>query len=228
MSRSSCVTHRAFERNHRVAGLETRSGAVEEGVERLVGQAQFSAHGSCGGFPLFPHVKFDRRSRCKAPLSRAPCHEASGVVVPAHAVKIWIAGSQSWRGQPSRSFSVALLALTEADTDAEDEDSDSHVSEVAFAETERSSGKRRTVILVAQTRVDPVDPTVVDEDLEVSSDQRASIHGAELLMLRVKPKSCYLPSHQSQQLPSHLRDSSTVSSGWRKWIWKLFSNSVRV
>ena len=59
------------------------------------------------------------------------------------------------------------FALTEVDSDAEDEDSNSHISEVCPPER---SGRRRLVILGAQTQEDPVDPTALDEDLEVGSD----------------------------------------------------------
>ena len=61
------------------------------------------------------------------------------------------------------------FAFIEVDSDAEDEDSNSHVSEVFPVEPERG-GRRRLVILGAQTQVDPVDPTVPDEDLEDGSD----------------------------------------------------------
>ena len=46
-------------------------------------------------------------------------------------------------------------------------DSNSHISEVCPPE---ESGRRRLVNLGAQTQEDPVDPTVLDEDLEVGSD----------------------------------------------------------
>ena len=53
------------------------------------------------------------------------------------------------------------------DSDAEDEDSNSHISEVC---PPGRSGRRRLVILGAQTQEDLVDPTVLDEGLEAGSD----------------------------------------------------------
>ena len=108
MSGTSSVTHRAFDRNHIVAGFARRCGAVEEGAERVVGEAQFPVHGRCWGFSVFPGGKFDRRSRRQAPLSRARAMRQS-VVVPKQAFQIWIAGSQSWGGQPSRSCRVSIF-----------------------------------------------------------------------------------------------------------------------
>ena len=125
---------------------------------------------------------------------------------------------------PARS---RCFALTELDSDVEDEDSNSHISEVYPPER---SGRKRLVILGVQTQEDPIDPTVLDEGLEVGSDHssdtesivsRGGTSGAE-------PRSCHFPRHQSQQFPFQSRDSPTVSKGWLKWIWKSFSNSVRV
>ena len=119
------------------------------------------------------------------------------------------------------------FALTEVDSDAED--SNSHVSEVSPVEPERSG--RRYVIFAAQTQVDPVDPIVVDEDLEDGSDHssdtesidiRGGTSDAEGEVEVVSPPEAPVPT------VSVPRDSPTVSSGWLKWIWKSFSNSVRV
>ena len=115
------------------------------------------------------------------------------------------------------------------DSDAEDEDSNSHISEVCPPER---SGRRRLVTLGAQTQEDPVDPTVLDEDLEVGSDHSSDTESIDTRGgtsdAEGEAESCHFLRHQSQQFPSQSRDSQTVSSGWPKWIWKSFSNSVRV
>ena len=118
------------------------------------------------------------------------------------------------------------FAVTEMDTDVEGEDSDTLVLEAPPAGTERS-GVRRLVVLGAQTQVDPVGPTALDEDSEEGSDHH-SPDTESVDSLRAKSRSCHLRSRPFQLLPSPLRGLSAASSGWREWIWKLFSNSVRV
>ena len=88
-------------------------------------------------------------------------------------------------------------------------------------------GRRRLVILGAQTQVDPVDPTVLDEDLEEGSDHSSDTESIDSRG-GTSDAEGEAGHHQSQQFPSQFRDSPTVSSGWPKRIWKLLSNSVRV
>ena len=60
MSGTSSVSHRAFDRNNRVAGFAARSGAVfEEGAERVVGKAEFPVHERYWGFSVFSDGRID-------------------------------------------------------------------------------------------------------------------------------------------------------------------------
>ena len=86
-------------------GIAMRSGAVEEGAERVVGKAQFPVHGRCWGFSVFPDGRFDRRSRRQAPLSRSHAMR--------HRVRV---GEASHPGPAGSRY----FALTEVESDVED------------------------------------------------------------------------------------------------------------
>ena len=80
-------------------------------------------------------------------------------------------GEASHPGPGSRFF-----ALTEMDTDVEDEDHDGVIPEATPVEVHRR-GARRLVIVGAQTQVDPVDPTVLDEDWDRSDTESIESRG---------------------------------------------------